>query len=445
MASTLRVGIVGEVLADGPRVVIPRRSPTAQFGPVASSVPDLVPGERVIVSGLDDQQDNWTIISRLYGRRPTVAEVTGLPEALAARDARLTALEGRASTTEGVDATQNGRLTAVEGRASSVEGRASALEGRATAIEGVNATQTTNIGTNTTALATLRTDTAGKVTAKGDLLAGTAVGVLARQPVGADGLALVGASGQATGLAYAEVRGIPNGNGLPGATAPTRYVGATAAGAPTTGTFLAGDFVISQDLQDVWVCVVGGTPGTWASSAAALRSRLFGGPTRTRPYHCIVRCTANFTTSANTDVWAQGGWTGHYDLDGMYGMDLVNGPNGNVNYSFIQIPVLPRGGEGLWDCTFRAVGNGQGNTNRLANKIAYALDVGQSIASDRSDYFSPSAAENYAYAQRLSAQLAAGTKLRWSTYCNVATMIYATQFGAVSTEIQVKYVGPAGS
>ena len=50
--------------------------------------------------------------------------------------------------------------------------------------------------------------------------------------------------------------------GLTGATAASRYVGATASGAPATGTFAAGDFVVDQS-GALWVCVSGGTPGTW--------------------------------------------------------------------------------------------------------------------------------------------------------------------------------------
>ncbi len=51
-------------------------------------------------------------------------------------------------------------------------------------------------------------------------------------------------------------------SGLTGATAASRYVGATTSGAPTTGTFAVGDFVIDQTGK-VWVCTTAGTPGTW--------------------------------------------------------------------------------------------------------------------------------------------------------------------------------------
>jgi hypothetical protein len=51
--------------------------------------------------------------------------------------------------------------------------------------------------------------------------------------------------------------------GLLGAPWRTRYVGGTLSGAPTTGTFAAGDFIIDQT-GSVWICTVAGSPGTWA-------------------------------------------------------------------------------------------------------------------------------------------------------------------------------------
>jgi hypothetical protein len=54
---------------------------------------------------------------------------------------------------------------------------------------------------------------------------------------------------------------------LTGATAASRYVGATASGAPASGTFSTGDFVIDQTGK-VWICTAGGTPGTWANTTS---------------------------------------------------------------------------------------------------------------------------------------------------------------------------------
>jgi hypothetical protein len=50
--------------------------------------------------------------------------------------------------------------------------------------------------------------------------------------------------------------------GLTGATSASRYVGATASGAPGSGTFVTGDFVIDQT-GAFWICTTGGSPGTW--------------------------------------------------------------------------------------------------------------------------------------------------------------------------------------
>lgn len=56
--------------------------------------------------------------------------------------------------------------------------------------------------------------------------------------------------------------GLPK--GLTGATAATRYVGGTTTGAPVSGTFAVGDYVVTQD-GSVYICTVAGSPGTWAA------------------------------------------------------------------------------------------------------------------------------------------------------------------------------------
>jgi hypothetical protein len=55
--------------------------------------------------------------------------------------------------------------------------------------------------------------------------------------------------------------------GLTGAVSASRYVGATASIAPTTGTFALGDFVITQTGK-IYVCTVAGSPGTWVQVGA---------------------------------------------------------------------------------------------------------------------------------------------------------------------------------
>lgn len=57
-------------------------------------------------------------------------------------------------------------------------------------------------------------------------------------------------------------------SGLTGATAASRYAGGTASGAPASGTFAVGDFVIDRS-GAIWVCTASGSPGTWRSIPAA--------------------------------------------------------------------------------------------------------------------------------------------------------------------------------
>jgi len=61
--------------------------------------------------------------------------------------------------------------------------------------------------------------------------------------------------------------------GTPGATAASRYVGATASGAPASGTFAIGDFVIAQN-GHVFICTVAGSPGTWVDAGSGGSSPL---------------------------------------------------------------------------------------------------------------------------------------------------------------------------
>lgn len=57
-------------------------------------------------------------------------------------------------------------------------------------------------------------------------------------------------------------------SGMTGAVAASRYAGGTASGAPATGTFALGDFVIAQN-GHLFICTVAGTPGTWVDAGVA--------------------------------------------------------------------------------------------------------------------------------------------------------------------------------
>jgi hypothetical protein len=67
---------------------------------------------------------------------------------------------------------------------------------------------------------------------------------------------------------------VPTG-GLTGATAATRYVGGTTSGAPTTGTFAVGDYIVDQTGK-IYVCTTAGTPGTWTQVGSTNATQLQG-------------------------------------------------------------------------------------------------------------------------------------------------------------------------
>ena len=75
--------------------------------------------------------------------------------------------------------------------------------------------------------------------------------------------------------------------GMAGATAASRYAGATASGAPTTGTFAVGDFVVDQT-GAMYVCTVAGTPGTWQLSGVSVNENIAG---------------KNFIINGGMDIW----------------------------------------------------------------------------------------------------------------------------------------------
>lgn len=103
--------------------------------------------------------------------------------------------------------------------------------------------------------------------------------------------------------------------GLTGATAATRWVGATASGAPASGTFAVGDFVITQD-GHIFVCTTAGSPGTWANAGAGGMSNpmttagdLIDGGSAGTPQRLAIGTSGQYlVVSAGAPAW--GGLTG---------------------------------------------------------------------------------------------------------------------------------------
>jgi hypothetical protein len=86
--------------------------------------------------------------------------------------------------------------------------------------------------------------------------------------------------------------------GLPGATAATRYVGATATGAPASGTFAVGDFAVAQD-GSLYICTAAGSPGTWTAVSGGGGAPTPAGVLR---FPAITAWQAGNSPQAATDV-----------------------------------------------------------------------------------------------------------------------------------------------
>jgi hypothetical protein len=102
-------------------------------------------------------------------------------------------------------------------------------------------------------------DVANVVTARTNLGLGTAA-TTAASAYDAAGAA---ATAQAAAIAASAALAGPFAPSTTGANSAGRYVGVTLAGAPTTGTFILGDWVTDQTGKR-WTCTTAGTPGTWA-------------------------------------------------------------------------------------------------------------------------------------------------------------------------------------
>ena len=97
--------------------------------------------------------------------------------------------------------------------------------------------------------------------------------------------------------------------GLTGATAPVRWVGGTASGAPASGTFAVGDFVIDQT-GSLWICTAAGSRAALSSLSClicASRTAVLSTSRMSRGDSCsstalFVHLARNFQASAASAV-----------------------------------------------------------------------------------------------------------------------------------------------
>jgi hypothetical protein len=91
-------------------------------------------------------------------------------------------------------------------------------------------------------------------------------------------------------------------SGVTGANVASRYVGAVATVAPTTGTFSVGDYVIARN-GNLFVCTSGGSPGTWTTSAILSGVYLpLAGGTMAGPINMGTNAISNGGTLTTTNL-----------------------------------------------------------------------------------------------------------------------------------------------
>jgi len=236
--------------------------------------------------------------------------------------------------------------------------------------------------------------------------------------------------------------------GLTGATTATRYVGGTTNGAPTTGTFQAGDFVIDQTAT-IWV-YTGATAGWSTTISCHVKNR-----------------TASATVSRN-EITQFTGSTGQTftapsnPIDGSSWTFLNNTAN-SVTLSFT--PSMYPLGSASSVSTFTVPGYGVFNfvnyngsnwymvqSNSLTNMVG-VLPVanGGSLLNSASGSLSPSYYVANAYAQTIDPNIAAviaGSASGTPTYSITKGYLYANavylQAGQVVSKLSM-YVSTAGS
>jgi hypothetical protein len=117
--------------------------------------------------------------------------------------------------------------------------------------------------------------------------------------------------------------------GLTGATAASRYVGATASGAPSSGTFAIGDYIVDQS-GAMWVCTTAGTPGTWKNTGAA-GNAVTSVFSRTG---VVTAQSGDYSVGQVTGAEAtanKGAASGYAPLDGSSQVPIANIPTGSTS------------------------------------------------------------------------------------------------------------------
>jgi hypothetical protein len=152
-------------------------------------------------------------------------------------------------------------------------------------------------------------------------------------------LGVVSSSSSVTGLDFVAT-------GLTGATAASRYVGATASGAPSSGTFALGDFVIDQT-GIIWICTTAGTPGTFTQLVSTANTQNIGG-NKTFTGSTTFSGTATGSASVSGTPLVSSGLTGATAASRYVGATASGAPSSGT--FAVGDFVIDQGGN-IWICT----------------------------------------------------------------------------------------------
>jgi hypothetical protein len=145
--------------------------------------------------------------------------------------------------------------------------------------------------------------------------------------------------------------------GLTGATAATRYVGATAAGAPAAGTFAVGDFVIDQS-GALYVCTVAGSPGMWvqigggSSALAVIENQTLAADAASFDFQAIPQTYrhlriifmgrgANASLQVEVAMRFNADAGANYDNEAQWGDSNANTAAGSVAATYLRAGTIP--------------------------------------------------------------------------------------------------------
>lgn len=149
--------------------------------------------------------------------------------------------------------------------------------------------------------------------------------------------------------------------GLPGATAGTRFVGATTSGYPTSGSFLVGDFAVDQT-GGMWICTASGSPGTWARGGFPINENVAG---------------KNFVINGNMDIWQRGVgpfYTAsgtNYSADQWSYTQGSTGGTGTMNLVTSQSTNVPAASSAKYSLSVTITGAYSGTLQEVASRQRY--------------------------------------------------------------------------